>query len=341
MSGYIDLNYISKIQPRLQQFKKKRDYLFNFRCPVCGDSKKSKTKARAYLYRVKNDMFFKCHNCSASHNLANLIKLVDRPLYDQYILERYKGSKPSNEAESLFDKFKTNTKDKLKNSTPLQGLTAFSTLDDEHPAKQYLLNRKLPTDYFDRLYYCDKFHNFVNKLRPGTFSSLNMKYEHPRLIIPFYDINEKIFGFQGRAFGKEQPKYLTIKLDEGKQKVYGLERINFQQEVFITEGPIDSLFIDNCLAAGGADLFLKNKIPNDQITYIFDNEPRNNEIVNRMYKVIEQDYNIVIWPDDIQLKDVNDIIKSGVSVNKLKEIISSNTYSKLSAMTKLNYWKKV
>ena len=90
MSGYIDLNYISKIQPRLQQFKKKRDYLFNFRCPVCGDSKKSKTKARAYLYRVKNDMFFKCHNCSASHNLANLIKLVDRPLYDQYILERYK-----------------------------------------------------------------------------------------------------------------------------------------------------------------------------------------------------------------------------------------------------------
>ncbi len=101
MSGYIDLNYISKIQPRLQQFKKKREYLFNFRCPVCGDSKKSKTKARAYLYRVKNDMFFKCHNCSASHNLANLIKLVDRPLYDQYILERYKGSKPSNDADLI------------------------------------------------------------------------------------------------------------------------------------------------------------------------------------------------------------------------------------------------
>jgi hypothetical protein len=86
---------------------------------------------------------------------------------------------------------------------------------------------------------------------------------------------------------------------------------------------------------------LKNKISNEQITYIFDNEPRNKEIVNRMYKVIEQNYNVVIWPDDIQLKDVNDIIKSGVSINQLKEIISSNTYSKLSAMTKLNYWKKV
>jgi DNA primase len=178
----------------------------------------------------------------------------------------------------------------------------------------------------------------VNEVKPNTYKVIK---DHPRLIIPFFDTTEKLFAFQGRAFGNEQPKYLTIKLDEGKQKVYGLERINFQQEVFITEGPIDSLFIDNCLAAGGADLFLKNKIPNDQITYIFDNEPRNNEIVNRMYKVIEQDYNIVIWPDDIQLKDVNDIIKSGVSVNQLKEIISSNTYSKLSAMTKLNYWKKV
>merc|ERR1712078_166163 len=102
MSSYIDLKFINDISSRLNKFKKKTDYLFNFRCPHCGDSQKSKTKARAYLYRVKNDMFFKCHNCSASHNLANLIKLVDRPLYDQYILERYKGSKPSNDAESLF-----------------------------------------------------------------------------------------------------------------------------------------------------------------------------------------------------------------------------------------------
>ena len=97
--SYIDLDYISKIQPRLQQFKKKRDYLFNFRCPVCGDSKKSKTKARAYLYRVKVDMFFKCHNCGASHNLANLIKIVDPNLYDQYILQKYKGNKPSVELD--------------------------------------------------------------------------------------------------------------------------------------------------------------------------------------------------------------------------------------------------
>ena len=209
MSGYIDLDYISKIQPRLQQFKKKRDYLYNFRCPVCGDSKKSKTKARAYLYRVKTDMFFKCHNCGSGLNLANLIKLVDRPLYDQYILERYKGNKPVSEA-SLLDRFKNDTKEKL-NSTPLKGLTNFSDIEDTHPAKKYLLNRKIPIEYHSKLYYCDKFQSYVNRLRPGTFDKLNKSYEHPRLIIPFYDVDGEVFAIQGRAFGKETPKYLTLK----------------------------------------------------------------------------------------------------------------------------------
>ena len=147
MSGYIDLNYISKIQPRLQQFKKKRDYLFNFRCPVCGDSKKSKTKARAYLYRVKNDMFFKCHNCSASHNLANFIKLVDRPLYDQYILERYKGTKKVVNDENLFERFKTNTKAKLKSKfTPKISFFIDDSFDEAERIENLLLDEKVLRD---------------------------------------------------------------------------------------------------------------------------------------------------------------------------------------------------
>ena len=80
---------------------------------------------------------------------------------------------------------------------------------------------------------------------------------------------------------------------------------------------------------------------NDKITYIFDNEPRNKEIINRMYKVIENDYNIVIWPEDIQHKDVNDMIIGGLTKHQIKNIIQDNTYSKLSALTKLNHWKKI
>ena len=333
MSSYIDLKFINDLSGRLSQFKKKTDYLFNFRCPHCGDSQKSKTKARAYLYRIKNDMFFKCHNCGQGQNLANFIKFVDPKLYEQYLLERYKKSAPAT-PKPKFD-FKPT---KFTNQTPIDDLKSIKDLPEDHPARLYCDNRKIPEKYFDKLFLSDKFMTLVNEVKPNTYK---ITKDHPRLIIPFYDTTGKIFAFQGRAFGKEQPKYLTIKLDENKQKVYGLERINFQNQVFIVEGPIDSLFIDNCLAAGGADLFLKNKIPNENITYIFDNEPRNKEIVKRMYKVIEQDFNVVIWPEDLQLKDVNDMIMSGLTKLELQDIISNNTYSKLSALTKLNYWKKI
>ena len=333
MSSYIDLKFINDLSGRLSQFKKKTDYLFNFRCPHCGDSQKSKTKARAYLYRVKNDMFFKCHNCGQGQNLANFIKFVDPKLYESYLLERYKKSAPAT-PKPKFD-FKPT---KFTDQTPIDDLKSIKDLPEDHPARLYCDNRKIPEKYFDKLFLSDKFMTLVNKVKPNTYK---ITKDHPRLIIPFYDTTGKIFAFQGRAFGKEQPKYLTIKLDENKQKVYGLDKVSFQKPIYITEGPIDSLFIDNCLAAGGADLFLKNKIPNDQITYIFDNEPRNKEIVKRMYKVIEQDFNVVIWPEDLQLKDVNDMIMSGLTKFELQDIISNNTYSKLSALTKLNYWKKI
>ena len=332
MSSYIDLKFINDLSSRLSQFKKKTDYLFNFRCPHCGDSQKSKTKARAYLYRVKNDMFFKCHNCGQGQNLANFIKFVDPKLYESYLLERYKKSAPAT-PKPEFD-FKPT---KFKDQTPIDDLKSIKDLPKDHPARLYCDNRKIPEKCFDKLFLSDKFMTLVNEVKPNTYKVIK---DHPRLIIPFYDTTGKVFAFQGRAFGKEQPKYLTIKLDENKQKVYGLDKVNFQQPIYITEGPIDSLFIDNCLAAGGADLFLKNKIPNENITYIFDNEPRNKEIVKRMYKVIEQNFNVVIWPEDLQLKDVNDMIMSGLTKLELQDIISNNTYSKLSALTKLNYWKK-
>ena len=120
-----------------------------------------------------------------------------------------------------------------------------------------------------------------------------------------------------------------------------MERVSFQRPIFITEGPLDSLFVNNCLAAAGADLVLKNKISNDQVTYIFDNEPRNKEIIKRMYSVVEKDYNLVVWPNDMRHKDINDIIMAGTTVDELADLLNKNTYSKLSALTKLNEYKKV
>ena len=331
MSSYIDLKFINNISSRLGQFKKKTDYLFNFRCPHCGDSKKNKTKARAYFYRVKNDMFFKCHNCGEGQSFSNFLKFIDRKKYENYLLERYKGSAPSTPQPKF-----TNFKPEFKEVDILNGLQSVSELKEGHPVLDYVLNRKIPESYHSKLFLCNKFMAFVNKVKPNTFS--HTKGEHPRLIIPFYDADGKVFAFQGRAFGKEQPKYLTIKLDENKQKVYGLETVNLQEHVTIVEGPIDSMFLKNCLAAAGADLTLR--VEPDNVTYIFDNEPRNKEIIKRMYDVVEKDYNLVVWPDDMRHKDINDMILSGMSIAEVQTLISKNTFAKLEALTKLSYYKK-
>ena len=333
MSNYVDLKYINILSVRLEQFKQKGKNLFNFRCPYCGDSQKDKTKARGYLYAVKNDMFYKCHNCGIGTNMPNFIKDRDQKLYSEYCLEKFK-KKPKKEEVDFKPKF-----DKVEFDDLNLGMK-ISDLKDTHPAKKFVLDRKIPRDKLDLLYCCNRFMTLVNRVKPGTFKDVTKDY--PRLIIPFYDESGKLFAFQGRAFGKEQPKYITIKLDESKSKVYGLERVNFLQPIKVVEGPIDSLFLDNCLASAGADLKnVKKSLPEDQITYIYDNEPRNREIIKHMYSVIDKGYSLVIWPDDLKHKDINDMIISGLTSEQITDIIHNNTFSGLAATAKLDFYKRV
>ena len=333
MSNYVDLKYINILSVRLEQFKQKGKNLFNFRCPYCGDSQKDKTKARGYLYAVKNDMFYKCHNCGLGTNMPNFIKDRDQKLYSEYCLEKFK-KKPKKEEVDFKPKF-----DKVEFDDLNLGMK-ISDLKDTHPAKKFVLDRKIPRDKLDLLYCCNRFMTLVNRVKPGTFKDVTKDY--PRLIIPFYDESGKLFAFQGRAFGKEQPKYITIKLDESKQKVYGLERVNFLQPIKVVEGPLDSLFLDNCLASAGADLKnVKKSLPEDQITYIYDNEPRNREIIKHMYSVIDKGYSLVIWPDDLKHKDINDMIISGLTSEQITDIIHNNTFSGLAATAKLDFYKRV
>ena len=145
---------------------------------------------------------------------------------------------------------------------------------------------------------------------------------------------------QGRAFGKEIPKYITLKIDNTKQKIFGLDRADIRKRLYIVEGPIDSLFIDNCIAAAGADIHM-SFVSHNNVVFVFDNEPRNKEIINRMYKVIDKNFEIVIWPNHIKEKDINDMILSGKSKQDIQYIINQNTYSGLSALTQLNTYKRI
>ena len=132
-------------------------------------------------------------------------------------------------------------------------------------------------------------------------------------------------------------RYITIMLDEDRTKVFGLDRVDFNKTIYITEGPFDSFYIDNAIAMAGADIdwdLLKDR----DVVFVFDNEKRNSEIVNRMVKVIDRGHEVVIWPDKIQEKDLNDMFIAGHDVQSLVEF---NTYSGLQAQIKLSEWKKV
>ena len=349
MSSYIDIKYLNLLSTRLPKFKRKSEYLYNFRCPHCGDSQKSQTKARGFVYRKKNDMFFKCHNCGVGQTLGNLIKHLDPSMHKEYIFERFKDGKVvAKKEEPEFDFTPSRllkSKEKpfaefTRYDRALRQLRRFDELVQTHPAKKFVFDRQIPKEHFDKFFLATKFYEFCNEIQPGKFPDL--KHDHPRVVIPFYDRSGKFFAFQGRAFGKEQHKYITIKFDETKQKIYGLDRVDLNKPVMITEGPIDSLFLDNAIAMAGADADGGITIQHQQCTMIFDNEPRNEHIVSRMIKAVDKNFNVCIWPETVREgKDINDLIISGKSAGQVQTLIYNNTHSGLTALQNINNWKRI
>ena len=335
--SYIDTKFLNLLSTRLPKFKRKSENLFNFRCPHCGDSKRSSSKARGFVYRKKNDMFFKCHNCGVGQTLGNLIKFLDPTMYKEYVFERFKDGKVESEKPEFDFTPSKILKSKTANEKQLDSLKRFDQLVTTHPAKKFVFDRLIPKEHWDKFFFCSKFFEWTNSIVPNKFSSL--QYDHPRVVIPFYDRAGKFFAFQGRAFGKEQPKYITIKFDETKQKIYGVDRIDLNKPVMITEGPIDSLFLDNALALAGADAVVN--IQHTQCTMIFDNEPRNEHIVNRMKTAVDKNFNLVVWPESLKYKDINDMIIAGMSSTKVSSLIHSSTYCGLEAHQHINNWKRI
>ena len=333
---FIDSKYIGLISPRLQNFKKVKHNLYNFRCCFCGDSKRNKKKARGYFYQIKNNTNFKCHNCGLSISLNNFLKDLDSSLYKQYVMEKFKDGHSGKNFVAEFPKFEF-TKPVFRKKIDLPEI---QELDSEHPAKKYLQGRKIPEKFLKQLYYCENFKQWTNEQK-HTFESTEK--DEPRIIIPLINHGELV-GFQGRSLNKKSKvKYITIILDESHPKIYGLDTIDWDKTVYITEGPFDSMFIDNAIAMAGSDIDKMFLLSNFDVDFVmvYDNEKRNKQIVERMEKAINLKLPIVIWPDTIVEKDINELILGGITENEIMKIIKNNTYSGLEAKAKLIGWKRV
>lgn len=335
MSVFIDRSFLLQVSPKLQRFTKKKDDLYNFRCPFCGDSQKNKLKSRGYVYRKKNDYFFMCHNCGASTTFYNFLKQVDETVLKEYALERYKNGETGNNnyEKPKFEEAKT-SKPVFKKSL---NLPSIDSLPEAHFAKVYVTSRKIPEAFLSQLYYAEDFAAFIQSLGIEKDLTKNDK----RLVIPFYDAEKNLIAIQGRALGESKLRYITIKIHEDNHKVFGLDRIDQDKMIYVVEGPIDSMFIENAVATADSNLESITSIyDKSKVTLIFDNEPRNKEIIKKIDEAIEKHYNVVIWPEMIESKDINDMVLEGFSPDEIQDIISKNTFVNLRAKAEFVNWKR-
>ena len=327
----VDVKFVRLLSVRCDKFTTKKTDLYQLRCPYCGDSQKHKNKARGYFFGKQQRLFYRCHNCGVGRSLSSFLKDQAPDLHSQYMLESFTGSKTYTKRqikleESTFDK-------PVFNVSPGQDLPTIDRLDFEHPARKYLEDRRIPD--LSKFYYTDNFKRWVNSVTP-KFDSLD--HDDARIIIPLLDEEGEWMGFQGRSLDpKATLRYITIMLNENDPKIYGLDTIRTGTRVFITEGPFDSTFIRNACAMCGSDVDVSGCGISNPV-YIYDNEPRNKQIVDRLNKTIEQGNSVVIWPKGIKEKDINDMVLAGHDVQNL---VDSNIYSGLQAHIKLNDWKKV
>ena len=330
---YIDVKYINLISSRLLKFKRVKPHLYNFRCPICGDSKKNKTKARGYLYQVKNNTNFKCHNCGVNISFNNFLKELDIPMHKEYIFEKFKEGHTgknfvTSTPEEVFNSFK-DSKPKFKKKINIDLPSAFSV----NTSMMYLHTRAIFEESGD-FYYAQKFKEFVNTIKPGFFE--DTRFDDSRIIIPLVK-DDVLIGIQGRSLGPSSVKYITVMLDDDAPKLYGLDKIDETKPIFIVEGPFDSTFLENCVAMCGADIDVGSLGWSDYI-WVFDNEPRNREITDRISKTIDRGDKVVIWPSNIREKDINDMVLAG---HHVQNVVESNIYQGLEANLNFTTWKKI
>lgn len=328
MSQHIDYEFINKISYKLEKFSWKSNTLANFRCPICGDSQKKKNKCRGFFYIRGHQFNFMCHNCLASMSFQNFLKENEPELYKDYLIEKLKDSgkpvKQNVQKKRIEPSFYENKYD----------MVHVSELDTNHPARKYLKDRKIPTSY---VYYVEHFFSWGSQNYPDKFKESAI--DHPRIIFPAYDSNRMVIGHICRSIDGTEPKYYTLKLKQ--EFVFGLQRIDYKKPVYIVEGPIDSLFLPNCVAACSSALHRVPLLEKCKKILIPDNQPRNKEIVKLLGKFIDEGNYVVIWPENVEYKDINEMIQNGYSSEQILDIINKNTYSGVEAIIRYNQWRKI
>lgn len=330
MSLTIDRLYINFLTSRLERFKWIRPNVAVCRCPFCGDGRKG-TKTRFYIYEnVKygsNAMNVDCKNCGYTGSFYNFLKGFDSALFNQYRLDNFR-EKFGREPRQLFTDLPPPIEEEKSEIEKdfMDGATKLCDLPLNHPAVKYVLGRMIPDKYLEYLMYTDNFRQLTAEFKNSEYAQ--KMPEDARLIIPFYDEYGKLNCYQGRSLDpSNKMRYISVKKNDSVVKTFGMDKVDRSKEVRVCEGPIDSLFIKNCLAAADADL---TRVKGD--VYIYDSQYRNPDVVRHINKCIEAGHKVVLFPKEFEWKDINEsVMDGGLTSDDIENLIRKNTYQGLKA----------
>lgn len=314
---------------------------WNFRCPICGDSKKNRNKKRGYIFWNQDKCCFRyyCFNCGQSRSIEQLLKEISPDLYQQYRQEIFIKNKENNiiKPENFIPKNKIDKKGLLESKKILVNL---SKLNNNHPAYKYMLSRKVPETRFNRVFWTDNFKELVEKTFPNKYNTKN--FIDSGLVFILFDKNDyHVTGYQIRSIDPNVDKakrFITCSENNNKG-IFGIRELDKNKQIFVVEGIIDSLFIPNCVAVLNASVWSAGF---ENAIYFSDQEKRNKEVCKQIDKCISLGYKTVLIEDErYQNMDINDIVKTyNLSEKELLNLLTNNCYSGITAKVKFSKWRK-
>lgn len=342
---WLEDKYVHLVKSQLDRFTSKgHAHTYNFRCPLCGDSEKSKLKTRGYIYPAHNKLFFKCHNCNISLPFVALLKQLSLSLYNDYLFEKFRENAltapepvqqplPATQTQTL-------AVHPLLGQVPVYDvLSQRDVLSPCHAVYAFCHDRLIPDTALKRLYCTKQAFSLIQPL-VGDDKTKGLVDAVPYLLQPLKNANSAWIGVQIRRIDKKE--FYTFRWADDPLKMFGLDAMDASKTVFVVEGPIDSLFLPNAIAACGSDLLsavhnAEDKgylMPNRVL--IWDNEPRNSQVRQEMKTAIKMKESLVIWTPDLP-KDINDMVREGIDV---QAVIANRTFSGISAEVRYSEWVK-
>lgn len=343
---WLEVKYLGILSSRLRNFKRKSAHVWNFSCPICGDSQKSKKKARGYVYEKDSSYRFTCKNCGAGSSLRNLIKTLDPTLYGEFLRERIAESGnqqplvPYRPAKADEGRDRVDVVEARR--CPLDGIYKITELPDDHFARSVLSARRISGSLLEKFYFAPQFFTWVNEVVPGKYE-ISAARDEPRIVIPYLDHVGRLHAFTGREIiGKSKSKYIRVVVDDSLPSVYNYCNVDPEETVYVFEGEIDSMFVPNSIATGGGVVQAKlGPLDLKRPVVVYDNDRRNREVVRNVERAIDTGYEVVIWPNRFRWKDCNEAIQDGIHPDDLLKTLEQNTFSGPRAKLALSSWKRI